>query len=228
MLLLLLHYYFWTLTASCKMVTGSFPVVKCGRGVLLSTHNLLVPRSWKSRAIPLPTLWATHRACKGITLNFFTFLLLNTQYRNNQTWQRDRFFSKRFCCHLSALFHQRSIILFRSYTLYVLANDGVVKQPTSVAVVCSSLSCRRCATFADLRSVFAVASGGVRGLNMAPCVYLSWCISATARLQSVVYCTLWYWYLEQKWNRGVRVKWAGFISLMTTVLQSLLWKIRRP
>ena len=45
--------------ASCKMGTGSFPGVKCGRSVLLTTHHLLVPRSWKSRAIPLPTLWAT-------------------------------------------------------------------------------------------------------------------------------------------------------------------------
>jgi len=45
--------------ASCKMGTGSIPGVKCGRGVLLTTHPLLVPRSWKSRAIPLPTLWAT-------------------------------------------------------------------------------------------------------------------------------------------------------------------------
>ena len=45
--------------ASCKVGTGSFPGVKCGRGVLLTTHPLLVPRSWKSRAIPLPTLWAT-------------------------------------------------------------------------------------------------------------------------------------------------------------------------
>jgi len=45
--------------ASFKMCTGSFPGGKCGRGVLLTTHPLLVPRSWKSRAIPLPTLWAT-------------------------------------------------------------------------------------------------------------------------------------------------------------------------
>jgi hypothetical protein len=45
--------------ASCTMGTGSFPGVKCGRGVLLTTHPVLVPRSWKSRAIPLPTLWAT-------------------------------------------------------------------------------------------------------------------------------------------------------------------------
>ena len=36
--------------ASCKMGTESFPGVKCGRGVLLTTHPLLVPRSWKSRA----------------------------------------------------------------------------------------------------------------------------------------------------------------------------------
>jgi hypothetical protein len=45
--------------ASCKIGTGSFPGVKCGRGVLLTTHPLLVSRSWKSRGIPLPTLWAT-------------------------------------------------------------------------------------------------------------------------------------------------------------------------
>ena len=40
------------------MDTGTFPGVKYGRGVLLTTHPLLVPWSWKSRAIPLPTLWA--------------------------------------------------------------------------------------------------------------------------------------------------------------------------
>jgi len=47
--------------ASCKMGTGSFPGVKCGRGVLLTTHLLLVPRSWKSRAIQ-PTRQVTRRA----------------------------------------------------------------------------------------------------------------------------------------------------------------------
>ena len=45
--------------ASCKMGTGSFLKVKCGRGVLLTTHPILVPRSWKSTAILLLTLWAT-------------------------------------------------------------------------------------------------------------------------------------------------------------------------
>ena len=45
--------------ASCKMRIVSFPGVKCGRGVLLTTHPLLVPWPWNTRAIPLPTLWAT-------------------------------------------------------------------------------------------------------------------------------------------------------------------------
>jgi len=49
----------WAHPASCKIGTGSFPGVKCGRGVLLTIHPLLVPRSWKSTAIPLPTLGAT-------------------------------------------------------------------------------------------------------------------------------------------------------------------------
>jgi hypothetical protein len=45
--------------ASCTTGTGSFLGVKCGRDVLLTTHPLLVPWSWKSTAITLPTLWAT-------------------------------------------------------------------------------------------------------------------------------------------------------------------------
>ena len=45
--------------ASCTMGTGSFPGIKYSRGVLLAIHLLLVQRSLKSRAIPLPTLWAT-------------------------------------------------------------------------------------------------------------------------------------------------------------------------
>ena len=47
--------------ASCTMCTGSFTGAKYGRGVLLTTHSLLVPRSCKSTAIFLPTLWATTR-----------------------------------------------------------------------------------------------------------------------------------------------------------------------
>jgi len=58
--------------ASCKMGTGSFPRVKCGRGVLLTTHPFLVPQSWKCRAKPLLTLWAT----RFLQWNHFTLLLL--------------------------------------------------------------------------------------------------------------------------------------------------------
>ena len=45
--------------ASCTMSTGSFPGVKSGRSVTLTTHPLLVSLSRKIRAISLPTLWAT-------------------------------------------------------------------------------------------------------------------------------------------------------------------------
>jgi len=61
------------------MGTVSFPGVKCGQGVLLTTHPLLVPWSWKSRTIPLPTLWAT----PGLYRDHFTFLLTG--------WSGDRF-----------------------------------------------------------------------------------------------------------------------------------------
>jgi hypothetical protein len=52
---------------SCTMGTGSLLEVKCGRDVLLTTHHLLGPRSWKSRVIPLPPL-GHNRACNGVTL----------------------------------------------------------------------------------------------------------------------------------------------------------------
>ena len=43
---------------SRTMYTGSFPVVKSGRGVTLTPHPLLVPCSTNSRAIPVLPLWA--------------------------------------------------------------------------------------------------------------------------------------------------------------------------
>ena len=41
-----------------KWAPGLSRGVNCGRGMLLTTHLLLASRSWKSKAIPLPTLWA--------------------------------------------------------------------------------------------------------------------------------------------------------------------------
>ena len=66
--------------ASCSVGTGSFSWVKCGRGVLLTTHPLLLPRSWKSRVIPLPTLWAT----PGMWRDNFTYLYEFILYFNRQ------------------------------------------------------------------------------------------------------------------------------------------------
>ena len=64
---------------SCTMGTGSFLVLKSGRGVTLTPHPLLGPWSWKGRAIPLLPLWAVRpvqslSACTRVT---FTFYLLS-------------------------------------------------------------------------------------------------------------------------------------------------------
>ena len=42
-----------------QWVPGLSRVKVRGRYVLLTTHHLLVPWSWKSGGIPLPTFWAT-------------------------------------------------------------------------------------------------------------------------------------------------------------------------
>ena len=74
--------------ASCRMGTGSFPGVKYGRGVLLTTHTLLVPLSWKSRAIPLPTLWATTGPVTGPLYLFFIYYLLIIRCRQGTECNR--------------------------------------------------------------------------------------------------------------------------------------------
>ena len=72
------------LPASCTMGTGSFPGVKSGRGVTLTSRLLLVPWSWKSRAIPLLPLWAVRpvqnlSACTSVNF-FFSWLKLNIHF----------------------------------------------------------------------------------------------------------------------------------------------------
>jgi hypothetical protein len=63
--------------ASCTMGTESFPGVKSGRGMMLTPHRLLVPRLWKSRAIPLLPLWAVRpvQSLSACTRVHFTFTL---------------------------------------------------------------------------------------------------------------------------------------------------------
>ena len=61
--------------ASCTMGYGTFPGIKSGRGVTLSPHPLLVPRSCKSRAIPLPPygpngLYRSSVPVQGCTLRY--------------------------------------------------------------------------------------------------------------------------------------------------------------
>jgi hypothetical protein len=63
--------------ASCTIGTGSIPRVKSGRSVTLTTHPILVPWSWKGRAIPLLPLRAvrTVQSLSACTRVHFTFTL---------------------------------------------------------------------------------------------------------------------------------------------------------
>ena len=64
--------------ASCTMGTVSFPGVKSGRGVTLTPHPLLLPWSWKSRAIPPLPLRAVRpvQSLSACTRVHFTLLYL--------------------------------------------------------------------------------------------------------------------------------------------------------
>ena len=63
--------------ASCTIGTGSFQVVKSGRGVTLTPHPLLVPWSRKSRALLLFPLWTVRpvQSLSACTRVHFTLYL---------------------------------------------------------------------------------------------------------------------------------------------------------
>jgi hypothetical protein len=65
----------------CTMGTGSFPGVKGGRGVTLTSHPLLVPWS-KGSAIPLLPLWAVRlvQSLSACTRVHFTFTFTAVSY----------------------------------------------------------------------------------------------------------------------------------------------------
>ena len=72
--------------ASCRMGTGSFPGVKSGRGVTLNSQPLLVPWSWKGRAIPLLPLWAVWPVqnlsdCTRVHFTFYTSYSTHNVFR---------------------------------------------------------------------------------------------------------------------------------------------------
>jgi hypothetical protein len=78
--------------ASCIMGTWSFLRVKSGRGVMLTSHPLLVLRSRKGRAITLLPLWAVRpvqslSACTGCTLHLLFHLHFNPNDFNNNIRQ---------------------------------------------------------------------------------------------------------------------------------------------
>jgi hypothetical protein len=78
------------------MGTGSFPKVKRGQGVTLTPHPLLVPWSWKSRAIPLLPLWAVRpvQSLSVCTRVHFILPMYLYLYLYQILWQCCRRFSR--------------------------------------------------------------------------------------------------------------------------------------
>ena len=61
--------------ASCTMGTGTFPGLKCGRGVLLTTHPLLARGLGRVELYFYPPL-GHNRACNGVTLPLYIRLYI--------------------------------------------------------------------------------------------------------------------------------------------------------
>ena len=111
--------------ASCIIGTGSFPVVKSGQGMMLTPHPLLVPWSWKIRAIPLLSLWAVRpvQSLSACTRVHFTF----TCYRLSCVFS---------LYILPSLFHPLSIVTCIHRFLYTntswMARGGAVGWGTAL------------------------------------------------------------------------------------------------
>ena len=71
------------------MGTRSFPGVKSGRGVTLTPYPLLVPWSWKCRAIPLLPLWAVRPVQSLSACTRVHFLLSPQKCAYTADWERN-------------------------------------------------------------------------------------------------------------------------------------------
>jgi hypothetical protein len=70
-----------------------------GRGVVLTTHPLLAPRSRKGRAIPLSPLWAFG----SVTGYLYLYLYLHILVRMHIWWHFFVFIAPSVCCVLSVI-----------------------------------------------------------------------------------------------------------------------------
>jgi len=96
------------------MGTGSFPGVKSGRGVTLTPHPVLAPRSRKGRAIPLLPLWVVLpvQRLSACTRGHFTFTFTSCQ-RSDLNRAYEKIYFAWF--QSSAAMYTRSA-LFRDFT----------------------------------------------------------------------------------------------------------------
>ena len=108
-----------------QWVPGLSPGIKSGRGVTLTPHPLLLPRSRKSRAIPLLPQWAVRpvqslSACTGV--HFFTFRRFYTT-KSEHFMRRVR--TRRKCSTYSSCWHWLKV---GSYSSIICSLRKIVRQ----------------------------------------------------------------------------------------------------
>jgi hypothetical protein len=78
--------------ASCTMDTGSFLGIKCGRGLLLTTHPFQCRGLGRVELYLYPPS-GSRRACNGVTLLYFTLLYFTYNWTNKVLFVKEILFS---------------------------------------------------------------------------------------------------------------------------------------
>jgi len=133
--------------ASCTVGTSSFPRVKSGRGVMLTPHPLLMPWSWKSRAIHLLPLWTVRpvqrlSVCARVHFTIFTpVILLKTHFSPK--------ILKCFVCYIFVVhFTLNSFMILRFVSAYNVTTCCLTYLKTDNRLKKGLQNCkRRCASF---------------------------------------------------------------------------------
>jgi hypothetical protein len=118
-------------SASCTMGTASFQGVMSGRGVTLTPHPLLVPWSWKSRAIPLLPQWAVRPVQ---SLSACTKVQLHTSQRCFPHVSFTRTVSKGEASVIDSAYIIIWMVHFCIFW-YIRPDDGCFTQPKHVAAL---------------------------------------------------------------------------------------------
>jgi hypothetical protein len=132
--------------ASWTMGTGSFLGLKSGRGVTLTPHPILVPWSWKSRAITLPPLWTVRPVQSLSACTRVTFTLTNMHHLSNYLFQLVHISFSSSLSHTEFIKHKNSFM----YSCGVFTERDLIRTSRKVSAW-SSIIITTCGSEFSLR-----------------------------------------------------------------------------